>query len=103
MRFGTIAKDAKMIHLVFAFKKQTAAAKDLEALLESCAEVFRPYPYAACNTESVEIRLKDPHKVIWVQPRRLSHRDKEIVNEEVEQLLRMRAIKRIEFVSIFES
>jgi len=70
--------------------KQTAAVKDLEELLDRYAEFFGPYPVDGCAMESVDVRLKDPDKVVWVHPRRLSHREEHIVDE----LLKMGAITR---------
>jgi hypothetical protein len=44
--------------------------------------------------EPVDVRLKDPDKVVWAPPRRLSRREEQIVDEEVDELLKMGAITR---------
>jgi hypothetical protein len=79
---------------IFAVSKQTAAVKDLEELLDRCAPLFGNHPVDGCAMEPVDVRLKDPDKVVWVPPRRLSQREEQIVDLGVDELLKMGAITR---------
>jgi len=66
--------------------------KDLQELLDRHAELFGPRPVDGCAMEPVDVRLKDPDKVVWVVrlkdpdkvvwvvPRRLSQREEQIVD-----------------------
>jgi len=81
---------------IFAVCKETAAVKGLKEVLDKYAELFGPYPVDGCAMEPVDVsvRVKDPDKVVWVPPRRLSQREEEIVDEEVDELLKMGVITR---------
>jgi len=57
---------------IFAVCKQTAAVKDLEELLDGYAGLFGTHLVDGCAVEPVDVRLKDPDKVVWVPPRRLA-------------------------------
>ena len=78
----------------FAFQEQTAAVEDLQIPLDNHSDLFGPHMDEESALPSVEIRLKDPDEIVWVPPRRLSQREEEIVNEEVEELLQMDTITR---------
>jgi len=68
--------------------------KNLEELLDRYAELFGPHPVDGCAITPVDVRLKDPDKVVWVLPRRLSQREEQTVDEGVDELLKMGAITR---------
>ena len=40
--------------------------KNLEELLDRYAELFGPHPVDGCAITPVDVRLKDPDKVVWV-------------------------------------
>jgi hypothetical protein len=69
--------------------------KDSDELLDRYAELFGPHPVDGCAIEPVDIRLKDPDKAVWVPQRRMSQREEQIVDEEVDELLKMGAITRL--------
>ena len=79
---------------IFAVCKQTAAVKDLEELLDRYAELFGSHPVDGCVMDPVNVRLKDPDKFFWLPPRRLSQREEKIVDEAVDEFLKMGAITR---------
>jgi len=68
---------------MFCVCKQTAAVKDLEERLDRYAELFGPHPVDGCAMEP-DVRLKDPDKIVWALPRRLSQREEHSVDEGVD-------------------
>jgi hypothetical protein len=68
--------------------------KSLEELLDRHAELLGSHPVDGCAMEPVDVRLKDPDKVVWVPPRRLLQREEQIVDEEVDELVKVGAITR---------
>ena len=89
---GQLGRDG--VGVIFAVCKQTATATDLQELLYRYAELFRPHVVNGCAMKPVDATLKDPDKVVWVPPRRLSQREEQIFDDEVDELLKMGAITR---------
>jgi hypothetical protein len=48
--------------------------------------------------ESVDVRLKDQDNIVWVPPRRLSQKEEQLVDEEVEELLKMGSINSLDYL-----
>jgi hypothetical protein len=64
---------------IIAVCKQTAAVSDIEGLLDIYAESVELYLVDSCAMEPVDVELRDPDKVVWVPPRRLSRREEKLL------------------------